>query len=232
MKTCLMLSVLVSLFTTTAFSSDFGARLINGEEVDRTQYPAVLRINKSCTAALIGPRTILTAAHCADNRSVSTFTVRGKEYKARIYHSRYYRFHDHDIAIGYVTEEVVGVRPYSVGGEAKVGEKLQIFGFGCTQPGGTGGNDGILRTGMATMTSFSRLDVVSTDGAALCFGDSGGPAFVETEDGTAKILGVNSKGNIKDTNYNARTDLQISKDFFQRFARYFKTDVCGVNVDC
>ena len=225
-------SVLVSLFTTTALSNDFGARLINGEEVDKTKYPAVIRINDSCTATVVGPRVIITAAHCADNRSVSTFTTRGRTYKARIYHSRYYRFHDHDIALGITDEEIVGVNPYSIGGKAQLGEKLQIFGYGCTQSPGTGGNDGILRTGMATMTSYSRLDVVSTDGAALCFGDSGGPAFVKTEDGTGKVLGINSKGNIKDTNYNTRTDLQVSKDFFERFARHFKTDICGVNVDC
>jgi Trypsin len=108
-----------------------------------------------------------------------------------------------------------------------------LLGYGCTDTSGNGGNDGILRTGETVITDFSNLDMVSQrpNGAALCFGDSGGPAFVSNR-GQHLLLGVNSKGNIKDTNYNTRTDIEPTTTFLRNFAASNGVDICGINKNC
>jgi hypothetical protein len=233
MKKC---KYFLALFLFGSMSSyGFDARLIDGVEVDKNDYPAIIRIRSggsSCTATVIGPRVILTAAHCARTNSYVTFQTKGKNYRAKIKRAWFYPYRDHDLAIGITSNTIEGVQPYSIGGKAKVGEKLEIYGYGCTRPGGGGGNDGILRAGSATITGFSGYDMVSKNGAALCFGDSGGPSFHVGQDGQYYVLGVNSKGNIKDTNYNARTDLDKSQSFFENSTRYYKIDICGINLNC
>ncbi|MFM8312656.1 MAG: hypothetical protein ACKOA8_00050, partial [Deltaproteobacteria bacterium] len=93
--------------------------------------------------------------------------------------------------------------------------------------------DGVLRYGETVVTGFSNFDMVSSkpNGAALCFGDSGGPAFV-FEGSRRLLIGVNSKGNIKDTNYNARTDIKESQDFFKGLIDSNKIEICGINKVC
>lgn len=49
-----------------SFAASDTEKLINGDEVDITKFPAILNTT-TCSAALIGPRTVVTAAHCIDN---------------------------------------------------------------------------------------------------------------------------------------------------------------------
>ena len=90
-----------------------------------------------------------------------------------------------------------------------------------------------LRMGTSKIVSFSSFDMVSKEasGAALCFGDSGGPALAEVG-GTYLLLGINSKGNIKDTNYNLRLDLPESQSFLKETATDKGVEICGINKTC
>jgi hypothetical protein len=142
-----------------------------------------------------------------------------------------YPRNDHDIALGIIDQEVTGIKFASIGGDASKGVDITLAGYGCVRPGGGGGNDGILRVGDNRVINLSGYDMVSRmqGGGALCFGDSGGPAFLRD---TNILLGVNSKGNIQDTNYNTRTDTQASRDFFAKFAQQTGVEICGINKDC
>lgn len=218
-----------------AFGAERGVRLINGTPVPAGKYKEVIKISTNgaaCTATVVGPRVIITAAHCANNDANSTFTIDGTQYTAKMTRSSLYPSKDHDIALG-TTTQVINVQPISVGGTAAVGNGLTLFGYGCTNPNGTGGNDGVLRMGDTVITGFADFDMVSrkADGAALCFGDSGGPAY-STQNGKTTLLGINSKGNIKDTNWDIRIDIPETQDFIKGYANTNNVEICGINKNC
>lgn len=230
--------ILLSFVLAAPTSISFGStqRLINGSPVEEGTFQEVVRIKtggSGCTATVVGPRVIVTAAHCANTGSVSKFMVGGVQYDAKMTRSSLYPRQDHDICIGVTDEEITGVKPASIGGSAEKGTRITLLGYGCTKPGGSGGNDGVLRVGETEVISFKNFDMVmkQSGGAALCYGDSGGPAFV-IEEGKHLLLGINSKGNIRDTSYDTRTDVEESKALFQKFTEDQGVEICGVNLEC
>jgi hypothetical protein len=205
--------------------------LINGSEVKEPR-PEIVRLSMNgaaCTGTLVGPRVVMTAAHCIEDGQTATFAVNGKSYSGKGVQSNRYPEQDHDIAMVIVPEPIVLDEYAEIGGKASRGADITLFGYGCTQEGGGGGNDGILRTGGSRIIGYSGYDMVSRKegGSALCFGDSGGPAFVGS-----KLVGINSKGNIRDTNYNTRLDLRVSKDWIKKVAQDRNVEVCGVTKSC
>lgn len=241
-----MVKLLSVLFSFSLFAADI--LLIKGTPVDKEAYPGIVDIrsgNAGCTATVVGPRVIVTAAHCVENGQKSTFKIDGINYTTvGLRHPNYNRGIDTDVAVGISAAEFA-TAPYSIGSErVKVGEKIDLFGYGCTKSPGTGGNDGVLRTGMTTVTRASSQDVrkrpfrpafVSYDftmkdsstGVALCYGDSGGPAF----SGLYQV-GVNSKGNIRDTSYNLDLTHPEVQEWLLKVASDKKVDICGVSVEC
>jgi len=213
--------------------------LIGGQPVDPADpfVQGILKIKtdqSGCTASLIGPRVMITAAHCGKSGTSSVFQVQGNSYSTENERSPIYPSKDHDIMLGLVDKPVEGIRYHSVASvPAKVGDPVYLYGYGCINPGGGGGNDGILRHGESEINSFSNFDFVAKkpDGAALCFGDSGGPGFVEV-DGKKWQIGINSKGNISDTSYLADLSKHESLTFIKDFADKHSVEVCGINKDC
>ena len=216
--------------------------LINGRPVDRRNWPEVIRItvgNGGCTATLVGPNCAITAAHCGRNGATGNLELfDGQRIPFTVIQMpQYQNGAAHDLSLLKLTRNVsVPFAAVGFGHTFVQGQEVLLAGYGCTQPGGTGGNDGILRIGPSRILGFSGTDVVSEwrerNGAALCFGDSGGPMFSsEASAGSRVLVAVNSKGNIRDTNYNMRLDLAEVRTFLTESASREGLRIKGLNWD-
>lgn len=137
------------------------------------------------------------------------------------------------------TDKEIAVRFASISKRGpKVSDEALLSGFGCINPGGGGGNDGILRYGVAKVTQLpagTNNWFYTKASAALCFGDSGGPSFLKLSDPAREkhfVIGVNSRGNIRDVSMMTALFIEKSQDFFKRFADDEGVEICGINQNC
>jgi len=181
--------------------------LRGGRVADPSDWQAsfyTLSAGGSCTASMVGDRVLLTAAHCVANGAAVTLKRAGAIYRATCEHAPEYGggkpyANTADYALCAVDRTVPGVSAERVSADARaltVGKEILLTGFGCTTDQGTGGNDGVYRIGEAkvvTLPSGDNNDITVSGRAGLCFGDSGGPAFVIGA-GSARVqVSVNSR---------------------------------------
>lgn len=240
--------ILLCLFLSGfAEARTFDFNLIGGRPATKGEYPETVYIssgNARCSASVIGPRVIMTAGHCvADDGQIGpvavsntvAFSIDKTSYTAKCKQAPMYRDHteDHDMALCKV-DKAVSIKPGSISKKGpQLGEKVILSGYGCVKPGGGGGNDGILRIGKAKVIKLPEGKdhwFYVQDTAALCFGDSGGPSFLDSKEHL--IIGVNSRGNIKDLSLLTAVYTQESLDFFEEFAKDQEVEICGITTDC
>jgi hypothetical protein len=198
----------------------------------------------ACTSAMVGPRVLLTAAHCVANNGNVALARAQETWSGTCEHAPGYQTDETaDWALCALDRDMPGVPYERVNTNASlvpVGAALLLTGFGCTQPGGTGGNDGIYRIGDAVVrqlpTSGSNDIVTKARGgqtAALCFGDSGGPAFFITNRQKRRRVqaGVNSRANIRDTSYLSSTSTADATTFLRDWSTRKGLKICGIQAD-
>ena len=152
--------------------------------------------NAFCTATLIGPRTVLTAAHCvkfssalgaASAPALGTFTIQDADGKAWHYEFRRFRADANvlqvafDLAVVQLDVAVPSSRavPATIASEWG-SERLTVFGYGRHGSGCTGSDP----------TFVKRKTTVPAHGfvrATTCPGDSGGPYF---RGATSEVVGT------------------------------------------
>jgi hypothetical protein len=174
--------------------------VVGGQTVETCQYPSTVVVN-TCTATLIHPRVVTTAAHCLSG-STATVTFGGYRSgtggafkltgtcKAGAQGSRgggtkadwgYCVIPEDDRV------KQIPITPPLVGCEAdrflKEGATGWVVGFGTTGPDGQG--VGIKRAVQVNINKVANgiVDVGDKDSGA-CHGDSGGPVYVQLGDGT------------------------------------------------
>lgn len=219
-------------------------RLIGGTPADPKDWPASVYAsmgNARCSATVVGERVLLIASHCVSEGGKASFSVGANKYVGTCnHHPEYTRFligrnSTADWTLCLIDKPVAGV-DYEVLNTNPLkpdkGDVLTLTGYGCIQQGGGGGNDGIFRTGQATVTavpSGSNYDIVTKGSAALCFGDSGGAAY-QVNGKDRVIVGVNSRGNIKDTSYLPAVASIRAYDWMKDWAAKKGVLICGIHA--
>ena len=209
-------------------------RLINGKVANKADWPASLKAG-GCTSTVIGPRTLLIAAHCIRNNG--KVSVAGGYSAVCTHHPDYRSNKTADWALCLLNKEVTGVPFEHINVDptrVRMGDTLTLTGYGCTKKGG-GGTDGNYRTGeskVIRLPSTKNHDIVTKGGAALCYGDSGGPAFLVDADNRHRwVVSVNSRGNISTTSYLSSVANDKFQDFLKSWTAKHEQKVCGVDSD-
>jgi hypothetical protein len=214
-----------------ALCSSKAMALIGG--VTSSVYPEVVKIEagrKVCTGTIIGPRTILSAAHCVTQKSEGAhIRYLGKVYPVSFISSAS-SARGHDIALAITNVDIKGARFARLGRGLAHGISVIMAGFGCTKKGG---KPGALHIGKSKVIGMDEDHILSASpgGSVLCEGDSGGPTFVD-EDGGRRLVAVSSLSDISKININVRTDSDMSYTFFKTAAAAQRIQICGINSAC
>lgn len=213
--------------------------LIGGTVPDMKDFPAT-SFTGSCTTTAVGETVAIIAAHCTGGNNKISFPIGPSNYTAQCTDSKDYNGNSTaDYSLCLTTKPIEGITYETVNldpDHIKVGDKILLGGYGCTRPGGGGGIDGLFRIGIAEVTrmpSGTNNDIVTRNGAALCYGDSGGAAWSLNPDGSRnRLLSVNSRGDISTTSYLSATHTAQFKRFIDSWTANNPTArVCGYHAD-
>ncbi|MBC7975188.1 MAG: trypsin-like serine protease, partial [Myxococcales bacterium] len=179
---------------------------------------AVLSPTSACTGTLIAPDVVLTAGHCIDPAPVYV-VVDTVDYgkpggepirvKAAIAYPHWEGAYDVGVVVldraAHPTPRIVAAGCTATYGLV-AGAQVHLVGFGLTTAGGTDENtrlhqgrapilDPTCRDAAACMPSVAPGGEFIAGGGAVdsCFGDSGGPVYLDTPTGPA-LIGVVSRG--------------------------------------
>ena len=184
--------------------------IVGGDVVPTCGWPTTLS-SGGCTATLVHPKAISTAQHCGAPSQVSFGESFGGGRVVGVLDC--VGTGSQDAMLCELAEEVteVPVTPVLYGCEAdtylQVGQPVVIVGFGMTSYGGPSGTK-YWAPQQITAVEAGRVIVGNPgDGVSPCPGDSGGPVFVQVEDGSWRVFGT-VLGGTTGTPCNSAADFQ------------------------
>jgi uncharacterized protein (TIGR03382 family) len=192
--------------------------VIGGTAVPPGKWPdtvAVVGAQGSCSGTLIAPDIVLTAGHCADAgltqviANTTDYNAAGGVRSQIASITAYPNWETtHDIAVVKLTTPITSVTPRGVGAGCTFqgfsnNMMVHLVGFGLTDAAGQGNNTQLreanapvtdptcsggngCQAGAAPAGEF----IAGGNGTDSCFGDSGGPVYLDTPRGTMVIAAV------------------------------------------
>jgi hypothetical protein len=236
--------------------------LINARVVDPKDFPAIfysLANGHGCTSTLIGTRILLTAAHCVKDGGSIKIHKGVDNYEGTCTVAKAYATnHSADWALCVMAAEPPGMIHETLNtnsGALQLHMDILLSGFGCAEPDNpTSASAATYRIGPATISVLptgNSNSLEMTGGAALCFGDSGGPAFIVrsealTQDSSVSasgrlVVAANSRGNLIDSSVIASISTSQAQEFIRDWRDPAPADgnprpgrglkICGLDVD-
>lgn len=220
-RTLVRVSSLVVFLATAQLAEAQPAPIVGGSRAPEGRWNdvvAVIGVAGSCTGTLIAPDVVLTAGHCIDIEpyevvtSTTDFARPGGEQIAvkwaRAYPDWQQRY---DVGV-LMLEHMARPQPRPIAAACHTNARLlesaplTIVGYGLVTPAGTDDNTRLHEASAPVLDPFC-TDAAGCEpevrpngeftaggrGTDSCFGDSGGPAFLDTPAGPA-LVGVVSRG--------------------------------------
>ncbi|MCO5130812.1 MAG: S1 family peptidase [Xanthobacteraceae bacterium] len=226
------------------------ASIDGGAKLDPNDWPATLKYvsdgRATCTATIVGPRVVVTAAHCLEDDAVGEIDL--PKFKASFtihcnHHPRFEKTYlSNDVALCLSS----GDFPSEIGFESvkfpvpdiSVNARLFLLGYGCRDVGDIGNPEkiGQLYGGHSSVIQTptnSNDHILTQDGVVICRGDSGGAAYLpvseEKPNGMRSIVGLNS-GYYRTSRISAISVLgETAIEFIQIWAAEKRQLICGLH---